>query len=135
MTREELLRALIAQIDLLMHDKDYRFVESEDTWYSRESCKVLTNQEVYDEICAEFRDLQQNMADADCIISDFEKQEAKNEKLKKQLALTEKAFDLMSIVLCTGARDDLKKQIRQFTLRKQVKEFFLQQAEKEMENE
>ena len=54
--------------------------------------------------------------------------------LGAKLAEKEKAFDLMSIVLCTSARDDLKKQIGQFTLRKQVKEFFLKQAKKELEN-
>ena len=83
MTREELLRALIAQIDLLMHDKDYRFVESEDTWYSRESCKVITNQEVYEEICAEFDYLKQDLADATCIIDSYTKHEEEtNTQLK-----------------------------------------------------
>ena len=53
------------------------------------------------------------------------------EGLKKELAITKKAFDLMSIVLCTGARDDLKRQLGKFTLREGVKDFFLEQAEKE----
>ena len=53
----------------------------------------------------------------------------------EELALTEKAFDLMSIVLCTGARDDLKRQLGKFTLREGVKQFFLEQAEKEMKSE
>ena len=54
--------------------------------------------------------------------------------LETKLAEKEKAFDLMSIVLCTGARDDLKKQLGKFTWREDVKQFFLEQAKKELEN-
>ena len=53
MTNKELLRAIIAEIDFIMHDKDYRFPESENTWYSRESCKVLTPEEVFEELRTE----------------------------------------------------------------------------------
>ena len=54
-----------------------------------------------------------------------------NQKLETELKKYKDAFDLMSIVLCTGARDDLKRQLGKFTLRKEVKQFFLEQAEKE----
>lgn len=57
MTNKELLRAIIAEIDLIMHDKDYRFPESENTWYSRESCKVLTPEEVFEELRTELLQL------------------------------------------------------------------------------
>lgn len=57
MTNKELLRALIAEIDFIMHDKDYRFPESENTWYSRESCKVLTPEEVFEELRTELLQL------------------------------------------------------------------------------
>ena len=35
MSKEELLKYLIAEIDLIMHDKDYRFENANGTWYSR----------------------------------------------------------------------------------------------------
>lgn len=57
MTNKELLRAIIAEIDLIMHDKDYRFPESENTWYSRESCRVLTPEEVFEELRTELLQL------------------------------------------------------------------------------
>lgn len=57
MTNKELLKALIAEIDFIMHDKDYRFPESKDTWYSRESCKVLTPEEVFEELRTELTQL------------------------------------------------------------------------------
>lgn len=57
MNNKELLRALIAEIDLIMHDKAYRFPESENTWYSRESCKVLTPEEVFEELRTELLQL------------------------------------------------------------------------------
>ena len=36
-----------------MHDKDYRFENQDGTWYSRESCRDLTNEEVLEELRAE----------------------------------------------------------------------------------
>lgn len=57
MTNKELLRAIIAEIDFIMHGKDYRFPESENTWYSRESCKVLTPEEVFEELRTELLQL------------------------------------------------------------------------------
>ena len=53
MSKEELLKYLIAEIDLIMHDKDYRFENQDGTWYSRESCRDLTNEEVLEELRAE----------------------------------------------------------------------------------
>ena len=53
MSKEELLKYLIAEIDLIMHDKDYRFENANGTWYSRESCRDLTNEEVLEELRAE----------------------------------------------------------------------------------
>ena len=69
------------------------------------------------------------------IILGFQEYEKKIAEFKQQLALTEKAFDLMSLVLCTGARDDLKSKINKFAWREDVKKFFLEQAKKEIENE
>ena len=55
MSKEELLKYLIAEIDLIMHDKDYRFENANGTWYSRESCRDLTNEEVFEELRTELR--------------------------------------------------------------------------------
>lgn len=57
MSKEELLKYLIAEIDLIMHDKDYRFENQDGTWYSRESCRDLTNEEVFKELKGELRQL------------------------------------------------------------------------------
>ena len=79
MTNKELLRAIITEIDLIMHDKDYRFPESENTWYSRESCKVLTPEEVFEELRTELRQLAK-------IEDDFADLEAKLAEKEKELA-------------------------------------------------
>ena len=79
MTNKELLRAIITEIDLIMHDKDYRFPESENTWYSRESCKVLTPEEVFEELRTELRQLAK-------IEDDFADLEAKLVEKEKELA-------------------------------------------------
>lgn len=57
MSKEELLKYLIAEINLIMHDKDYRFENQDGTWYSRESCRDLTNEEVFEELKSELRQL------------------------------------------------------------------------------
>lgn len=72
--------------------------------------------------------------DKEEFIEEYKKQADMIKDLQFKLALTEKAFDLMSIVLCTGARDDLKRQLGKFVFRKEVKQFFLEQAEKEVED-
>ena len=68
MSKEELLKYLIAEIDLIMHDKDYRFENANGTWYSRESCRDLTNEEVFEELRTELRqfaDLEAKLAECE----------------------------------------------------------------------
>ena len=68
MSKEELLKYLIAEIDLIMHDKDYRFENANGTWYSRESCRDLPNEEVFEELRTELRqfaDLEAKLAEKD----------------------------------------------------------------------
>ena len=68
MSKEELLKYLIAEIDLIMHDKDYRFENANGTWYSRESCRDLTNEEVFEELRTELRqfaDLETKFAESE----------------------------------------------------------------------
>lgn len=72
--------------------------------------------------------------DREEFINEFRHQADMIKDLQEKLALTERAFDLMSLVLCTGARDDLKRQLGKFTFRYQVKDFFLKEAGKEMSN-
>ena len=72
---QALLTILISGIDNLMHDKDYRFKNDNGTWYSRQSCKDLTNEEVYQEIIDEINQLDSN----------FEILDKENQQLKQQL--------------------------------------------------
>ena len=68
MSKEELLKYLIAEIDLIMHDKDYRFENANGTWYSRESCRDLTNEEMFEELRTELRqfaDLEARLAESE----------------------------------------------------------------------
>ena len=70
MDKNELLKYLICEIDLVMHDKDYRFENEDGTWYSRESCKNLTNEEVFEELKSELRQLakiEDNFADLEAL--------------------------------------------------------------------
>lgn len=76
MSKEELLKYLIAEIDLIMHDKDYRFENQDGTWYSRESCRDLTNEEVFEELKGELRQL-----------SDIEAKLAESEEKKESYRL------------------------------------------------
>ena len=55
--KEELLRLLIGQIDLIMHGKQYRFENNDGTWYSRESCRDLTLDELSQELLNELLEL------------------------------------------------------------------------------
>lgn len=89
MSKEELLKYLIAEIDLIMHDKDYRFENANGTWYSRESCRDLTNEEVFEELRTELRqfaDLEAKLADSEeeheLLIDQVEEE---TEKLRKQI--------------------------------------------------
>lgn len=70
MSKEELLKYLIAEIDLIMHDKDYRFENANGTWYSRESCRDLTNEEVFEELRTELR----QFADLEATLAEKERQ-------------------------------------------------------------
>lgn len=77
MSKEELLKYLIAEIDLIMHDKDYRFENQDGTWYSRESCRDLTNEEVLEELRTELRqfdDLEAKLAEKEGEIEDLKAQ-------------------------------------------------------------
>lgn len=76
MSKEELLKYLIAEIDLIMHDKDYRFENANGTWYSRESCRDLTNEEMFEELRTELRQL-----------ADLETKLAESEKSKESYRL------------------------------------------------
>ena len=58
-SKEQLLRAIITEIDLIMHGKDYRFENKDGTWYSREQGKDLTNEELFLELKEELRELAQ----------------------------------------------------------------------------
>ena len=69
MSKEELLKYLITEIDLIMHDKDYRFENANGTWYSRESCRDLTNEEVFEELRTELR----QFADLEAKLTEYEK--------------------------------------------------------------
>ena len=82
MSKEELLKYLIAEIDLIMHDKDYRFENANGTWYSRESCRDLTNEEVFEELRTELRQL----ADLETKLAESEK---KNFELVAKIKLKE----------------------------------------------
>ena len=72
MSKEELLKYLIAEIDLIMHDKDYRFENANGTWYSRESCRDLTNEEVFEELRTELR----QFADLEAKLEEKQKENA-----------------------------------------------------------
>lgn len=52
-----LLMKLISKIDLIMHDKQYRFKNEDGTWYSREACKNISSEEVYHELTEELEQL------------------------------------------------------------------------------
>lgn len=56
-------------------------------------------------------------------------------KLEMENKILAKALELMSIVLCTGARKDLENEISKFSWREDVVRFFKQQAEKELKKD
>ena len=130
MSKEELLKYLIAEIDLIMHDKDYRFENANGTWYSRESCRDLTNEEVFEELRTELRQL----ADLETKLAESEKQikdarEARNmavdswcknrRKYEAQIAeMQNKSFILYSMLYETLEKqgyDNVASQIDQMT--------------------
>lgn len=100
MSKEELLKYLIAEIDLIMHDKDYRFENANGTWYSRESCRDLTNEEVFEELRSELRqfaDLEAKLTEKDAereLDNSFWKQEC--DSLQKTLVEKDKEIEKWS---------------------------------------
>ena len=117
MSKEELLKYLIAEIDLIMHDKDYRFENANGTWYSRESCRDLTNEEVFEELRTELRqfaDLEAKLAESEKALeakesvnqmykatlslkdSDFSDLVRENAQLKQQLAKKDKEIEILT---------------------------------------
>lgn len=107
MDKNELLKYLICEIDLVMHDKDYRFENEDGTWYSRESCKNLTNEEVFEELKSELRqlakieddfaDLEAKLAEMqnekDELISKYRYWKGECAELKQQLAEKDQAIE------------------------------------------
>ena len=134
MSKEELLKYLIAEIDLIMHDKDYRFENANGTWYSRESCRDLTNEEVFEELRTELRqlaDLETKLAESEEQVKEelvekkgleralsacnrqndefadmIKKLVNEKEELQNQLAITEKAFELACDYLISNGNED-----------------------------
>lgn len=92
MSKEELLKHLIAEIDLIMHDKDYRFENANGTWYSRESCRDLTNEEVFEELRTELRQL----ADIEAELAEMQNEKAIRELEKVKWFLVEKIEEKQS---------------------------------------
>lgn len=58
MTDTEVLKGIICMLDLIYHGKSYRFRNDDGTWYSREACRDITNNELIDEIMPELRYIQ-----------------------------------------------------------------------------
>ena len=110
MSKEELLKYLIAEIDLIMHDKDYRFENANGTWYSRESCRDLTNEEVFEELRTELR----QFADLEAKLAESER---KNFELLTKLNLKEyaPAFCTLADRDCEalGQIEELKQQLKE----------------------
>ena len=115
MSKEELLKYLIAEIDLIMHDKDYRFENANGTWYSRESCRDLTNEEVLEELRTELRqfsDLEAKLAEKD---KEIEKYRNAN-------------------IIVVGERSQGKKHLMQIKIKELQNKKAIEQLEKVKEN-
>lgn len=108
MSKEELLKYLIAEIDLIMHDKDYRFKNEDGTWYSRESCRDLTNEELFEELRTELRQL----GDLEAKLAESEKQ---NKRLYNEKESAEKILKMSSNEQ-TREIMELKQQLAEKTL-------------------
>ena len=111
MSKEELLKYLIAEIDLIMHDKDYRFENANGTWYSRESCRDLTNEEVFEELRTELRqfaDLETKLAESEGAYRDINRAFTEQRELcKQQLAEKEKEIATLEVMLAEN-KNELK---------------------------
>ena len=137
MSKEELLKYLIAEIDLIMHDKDYRFENDNGTWYSRESCRDLTNEEVLEELRTELRqfaDLEAKLAELREQIDIRDEENGKifmqsvnamrkNVELKQQLA--EKDKELKQLKLDLGMFKSVNEFINKYGIEK-AREVLLQ---------
>ena len=147
MSKEELLKYLIAEIDLIMHDKDYRFENANGTWYSRESCRDLTNEEVFEELRTELRqlaDLEAKLAERTeqlkIALKDFNDIQKENDKLAQQLAEKDellkqkigdmKSTDFIKMCISCGFMVEAKENDNQTAIRelKKLKEIAYQSA-------
>lgn len=122
MSKEELLKYLIAEIDLIMHDKDYRFENQDGTWYSRESCRDLTNEEVFEELRNELRQLNN---ETNSQIADLEAKLAESEK--KAYSRGHSQRDIDNEIKLNALREDIANK------EKRIVELKQQLAEKEKE--
>ena len=52
----EALRWLMVSLDVILHDKQYRFEQSDNLWYSRASCEYFGLQDAIYEIIGEVKD-------------------------------------------------------------------------------
>lgn len=97
---QALLTILISGIDNLMHDKDYRFENANGTWYSRESCRDLTNEEVFEELRTELRqfaDLEAKLAEKSKENATLEAmlvENANDRKTMQEFKIGEDGYDL-----------------------------------------
>ena len=63
-TMRDKLEEFILYLDVVLYEKQVHFKQpDEDVWYSRESCKYITLDEVLQEILDEIRLLDQALAD------------------------------------------------------------------------
>ena len=93
-----------------MHDKDYRFENANGTWYSRESCRDLTNEEVFEELRTELRQF-----------ADLEAKLAENEK--KAYSRGHSQRDIANEIKLNALREDVaNKEKRIVELKQQLAE-------------
>ena len=105
-----------------MHDKDYRFENQDGTWYSRESCRDLTNEEVFEELRNELRQLNN---ETNSQIADLEAKLAESEK--KAYSRGHSQRDIDNEIKLNALREDIANK------EKRIVELKQQLAEKEKE--
>lgn len=65
-TKSDKLEEFILDLDVVLYEKQIHFKQpDEDVWYSRESCKYITLDEVLQEILDEIRLLDQTLEDTE----------------------------------------------------------------------
>lgn len=65
-TKSDKLEEFILDLDVALYEKQIHFKQpDEDVWYSRESCKYITLDEVLQEILDEIRLLDQTLEDTE----------------------------------------------------------------------